>query len=115
MGMRCSRAVFARAAADQRKDAGKMGAGPGQAESSGGGAGSAGAPVSRHAGAAGKGGGGVKQCDETRPQMRKRRLGHAAGVGKGKILRREEPLAKSRLCSARPTYQTLARLCTPWR
>ena len=33
-------------AADQRKDAGKMGAGPGQAESSGGSAGSAGAAVS---------------------------------------------------------------------
>ncbi len=60
--MRCSRAVFARAAGDQRKDAGKMGTGQGQAESSGGSAGSAGAPVSRHAGAAGKGGGGVKQC-----------------------------------------------------
>jgi hypothetical protein len=44
-------------AADQRKDAGKMGAGAGQAESAGGSAGSAGAPVSRHAGATGKGGG----------------------------------------------------------
>jgi len=59
--MRCSRAVFARAAADQRENLGEMGAGPGQAESSGG-AGAAGAQVSRHAGAAGKGGGGVKQC-----------------------------------------------------
>src|SRR5260370_1297813 len=110
-------AVFAsgvcKEAADQRENLGEMGAGPGQAESSGGGAGSAGAPVSRHAGAAGKGGGGVKQCDETRPQMRKRRLGHPAGVGKGKNLRREEPLAKSRLWSARPSYQSLARLCTP--
>jgi hypothetical protein len=55
--MRCSRAVFARAAADQRKNAGKMGAGAGQAESSGGSAGSTGAPVSQHAGAAGKVGG----------------------------------------------------------
>jgi hypothetical protein len=55
--MQCSRAVFARAAAGQRKDAGKMGAGQGQAESSGGSAGSAGATVSRHAGAAGEGGG----------------------------------------------------------
>jgi hypothetical protein len=45
MWMRCSRAVFARAAADQRKDAGKMGAGQGRAESSGGSAGFAGAPM----------------------------------------------------------------------
>jgi hypothetical protein len=36
LGMRCSCAVFERATADQRKDAGKMGAGQGQAESSGG-------------------------------------------------------------------------------
>ncbi len=63
--MRCSRAVFARAAADQREDLGEMGAGAGQAESSGGGAGAAGTQVSRHARAAGKGGGGVKHCDET--------------------------------------------------
>ncbi len=55
--MRCSRAVFARAAADQGKDAGEMGAGESQAKSSGGSAGAADAPVSRHAGAAGKGGG----------------------------------------------------------
>ncbi len=41
--------------ADQRKDAGEMGTGEGQAESSGGSAGSAGAAVSRHAGAAGEG------------------------------------------------------------
>jgi hypothetical protein len=54
--MGCSRAVFPRAAADQREDAEKM-SGEGQAESSGGSAGSAGAPVSRHAGAAGKAGG----------------------------------------------------------
>ena len=59
--MRCSRAVFARAAADQRENLGEMGAGPGQAEPSGG-AGAAGAPVSRHAGATGKGGSGVKEC-----------------------------------------------------
>ncbi len=43
--------------ADQRENSGKVGAGQGQAESSGGSAGSAGTPVSRHAGAAGKGGG----------------------------------------------------------
>jgi hypothetical protein len=40
--MRCSRAVFARAAAGQRENLGEMGAGPGQAEPSGGGAGAAG-------------------------------------------------------------------------
>src|SRR5258708_21884498 len=44
-------------AADQRKDTGKMGAGAGQAESSGSSVGSAGAPVSRHGGATGKAGG----------------------------------------------------------
>ena len=60
--MRCSRAVFARAAADQRENLGEMGARPGQAESSGGGAVAAGTQVSRHARAAGKGCGGVKQC-----------------------------------------------------
>ncbi len=57
IALQVSRAVFARAAADQRKDVGEMGAGASQAKSSGGSAGSAGAPVSRHAGAAGKGGG----------------------------------------------------------
>jgi len=50
-------------AADQRKDAGEMGAGEGQAESSGGSTGAAGAPVSRHAGAAGKGGGRLMRCE----------------------------------------------------
>jgi hypothetical protein len=49
--------------ADQRKDAGEMGAGQGQAESSGGSAGSAGAPVSGLAGAAGKGGGWLMRWD----------------------------------------------------
>ena len=53
------RAVFARAAVDQRENDGEVGAGAGQAESSGGSAGSADAPVSRHAGAAGEAGGGV--------------------------------------------------------
>src|SRR5258708_5687846 len=63
-------AVFAsrvcQEAADQRKNIGKMGAGAGQAESSGGGVGSAGAPVSRHAGATGEGGGWLmrSKCDE---------------------------------------------------
>ncbi len=64
-------AVFAsrvcQEAADQRKNIGKMGAGAGQAESSGGSSGSAGAPVSRHARAAGKGGGSLmrSKCEES--------------------------------------------------
>src|SRR5713226_6710340 len=70
--MRCSRAVFARAAADRRENPGKMGAGQGQAESSGGSAGSAGAPVSRHAEAAGKGDGWLMGCKcEKRLENRK--------------------------------------------
>src|SRR5260370_27693061 len=53
-------------AADQRENLGEMGAGAGQAESSGGGAGSAGTQVSRHARAAGAGGGWVMRSGEPR-------------------------------------------------
>ncbi len=80
--MRCSRAVFARAAADQGKDVGEMGAGAGQAESSGGSAGSAGAPVSRHAAAAGKGGGWLMRW-KYEEQME---------IGKSKLENRDEKI-----------------------
>ena|SRR5258708_2254909 len=75
MWVRCSGAVFARVAADQRENLGEMGAGQGQAESSGGSAGSAGAPMSRHAGAAGKGGGWLMRWEfEKRTEIRELEL-----------------------------------------
>jgi hypothetical protein len=63
---RRSRAVFCTKAADQRENLGEMGTGAGQAESTGGSAAAAGAPVSRHAGAAGKTGGWLMLRDETK-------------------------------------------------
>src|SRR5260221_14587110 len=58
-------------AADQREDIGKMEAGASQAESSGGSTGSAGAPVSRHVGAAGKGSGGLIGSERARNEKKK--------------------------------------------
>jgi hypothetical protein len=51
-------------AANQCENAGEVGAGTGQAKSAGGGAGAVGAELSRYAGAAGEGGGGVNRADE---------------------------------------------------
>src|SRR6266404_3604749 len=58
-------------AADQREDIGKMGTGASQAESSGGSTGSAGAPVSRHIGAAGKASGGLIGSERARNEKKK--------------------------------------------